>query len=306
MSNFSPQRSASPTRKCLHAVDRSPNYNLEEAASLCKHFHGVARPSAAAEFIEKKSLVFSSFTPSQVFPVVVGRGPIFPVYGDMARQVDRQKRSEKVTTESPQRERQHEALAKVLSDIRAGSPCEFIKQPPVTAQMRPTRPTSPMLEVAVPGISRAMAYEPRGTSLVSIGGVVQPFIRPASAAAGSLELVVHPRPRLQPATDGKGIDGVPDDCSVSCPSMPAVAGPVASATSSTSEQQKVGPLKVVYGAPPASRPGSAVGSTGATSRCSANAPEDLYKINVLLRSRPASGSTRPTPAEHYPLRSIVL
>lgn len=326
MSNFSPPRSGSPSRKCLHAVDRSPNYSLKDAASHCEHFRGISRPGSAAEYVEKKSLLFSSFTPSNVFPVVAGRGPIFPVHGVMARQVDREKRSEKVLSESPKRERQHEELAKMLSEIRAANPSEFMKQPPVLPAMRST---SPMLEVAAPGITRAMAYEPRGTSLVSIGGVVQPFIRPASAAAGSLALIVQPRPAPVDAKDPPGLQ-LPDEFSWSCSSMPmgsavdASARQVAAATAaavadvpppsttsapspaSASEpsQEKVAPLQTVSGAT-VSRPVSSSRSGGTSRRC-ADAPEDAYKINVLLRSRPASGTTRPTPAEHYPLRSIVL
>jgi hypothetical protein len=271
----------SPSRKCQHSVDRNPHYDLRLAASKCEQFRGVSRPGSAAKFVEKKSQLFSSFTPTNIFPSV-GGGPVLPVYGDMARQVDRQHRALKAAKESPQRERQHEQLAKELFDLRCTSPAELVRGPP---PCKSTRSTSPMLEVAAEGVTREEAFELRGTSLVYIGGVTQPFIRPASAAAGSLQVVVNSR-LSEKAEDEAELSS---SLNVTVESSP---------TSAMKHSNTGGSLKVVYGQP-SSRPGS-------STRRGADAPDDAYRINVLLRSRPASGNTRSVPAEHYPLRSVVL
>jgi hypothetical protein len=287
--------SHSPSRKLQHIVDRNPGYSMEmEAASQTRHFRGVTRPSSAMKCAERKAFLTSSFTSTNIFPLVSG-GAIIPVPGDMARQVDRERRALEAIRESPQRERCHEDLVREIHQLWSQSPAILVRAPPVPPAQS-LRSTSPMMEVADSSrMTKEEAFETRGRSLVHIGGVAQPFIRPASAASGALQVVMS-------TSKAASSHGVAADSSSSGPDLSA---------SSSSERGKLplsfspapslpggGHLKVMYGQRPP-RPGSS--ATRAET-----VPEECYRINVLLRSRPASGNTRPEPAEHYPLRSVVL
>ena len=264
-------------RKCQHAIDRSPNYNFLQAASTCEKFRGVSRPSSAAAAVDKTTHLFSSFTPSHVFPAVGGR-PVIPIVGPMAREVERQRRAQKSERESPIRERQHQRLANELHSLRCTPTAELVTAPPLSRG----RSKSPMLEVSSTATTKEEAFELRGTSLVSIGGLVQPFIRPASAGAGSLKLVVS----------GGAAHATPTENDAAV----AAASEQFTSTACPDGRSTKGALKIFLSQP---RPSS-------SSQRLATASDDVYQINVLLRTRPASGNTRGVPAEHYPLRSVVL
>lgn len=129
-----------PSRRCFHPVDRCPEYDPFVEWMNAPKFRGVSRPSSAAQRIAVKNL-FSSFTPTNVFPKVLEGCKLPKGQGDMAHQEYLLKKVTRELKESPARDRQRHELADQIETLRRTPITDLVAASPSVD----TRSTSPML-----------------------------------------------------------------------------------------------------------------------------------------------------------------